>query len=202
MSSSGKIHVKQHIPNFVHGYEPVMVDIDTVEAIMDLEFVQRWKPAELLTIGDADKPTAFLMHEGWVVALITGASADDLLRIFPKTDLEELNRKYQERELAAKQARENTFEYQFSLYRAGQEDLDFANIEKLALERFGSIDAITKLIGAAVLGRGRIEDALNAVADSNSSEALMLRSKLNLSTKDIEFLRKIVDFNHSQTKDQ
>jgi len=78
--------IKQHIPNFVSGFDPVIQNFETLEELLDIDFVKYWGVHEdfhqfsIRPYGDR----LFLMAEEnngkrwWVVGYITGTVRDEL----------------------------------------------------------------------------------------------------------------------------
>jgi hypothetical protein len=75
--------IRQHIPNFVSGIDPVSVDFETIDDLMNIDFVKQWKRNEFFQFSIAPSGNGYhLMCElkngtkWYVVGYLTGVGED------------------------------------------------------------------------------------------------------------------------------
>jgi hypothetical protein len=78
--------IKQHIPNFVSGFDPVIQNFKTLEELLDIDFVKQWSADEdfhQFSIGPYDSRWHLMAEQNngkrwWVVGYIIGIVRDEL----------------------------------------------------------------------------------------------------------------------------
>ena len=78
--------IKQHIPNFVSGFDPVTQNFETLEELLDIDFVKQWSgdnDFHQFSIGPYGDRWHLMAEQNngkrwWVVGYITGIVKDDL----------------------------------------------------------------------------------------------------------------------------
>jgi len=75
--------IKQHIPNFVSGIDPVSVDFETIDDLMNIEFVQQWKGNDFFQFSISPSGEYYILMcelkngtRRYVVGYITGVNED------------------------------------------------------------------------------------------------------------------------------
>ena len=77
--------IRQHIPNFVSGIDPVSVDFETIDDLINIEFVKQWKRNDFFQFSIFPSGEYYILMcelkngtRRYVVGYITGIDGDKL----------------------------------------------------------------------------------------------------------------------------